>query len=76
MRANLGEHYMPFVQPKEINQNPHIFQSPPQPQPHTQSTNILDQTTQHGTVFVHGVVSKARVQVLVDTEAAVTVITG
>ena len=67
---------MPFVQPKEINQNPHIFQSPPKPQRHTQSTNILDQTTKHGTVFVHGVVSKARVQVLVDTEAAVTVITG
>ena len=74
---------MPFVQPKEINQNPDIFQSPPQPDaqrpqyPNSPpSTNILDQTTQHSNVLIHGVVSTAPVQVLVDTEAAVTVITG
>ena len=74
VRANLDDHYMPFVQPKEINQNPEIFQSPPQPD--AQSTNILNQTTQHSNVLVHGVVSTARVQVLVDTGAAVTVISG
>ena len=74
---------MPFVQPKERNLNPDIFQSPPQPDaqrpqyPNSPpSTNILDQTTQHFNVFIHGVVSTAPVQVLVDNGAAVTVISG
>ena len=74
---------MPFVQPKEINLNADIFQSPPQPdaqRPKTpnspRSTNISDQTTQHSNVLIHGVVSTAPVQVLVDTGAALTVISG
>ena len=74
---------MPFVQPKEINQNPDIFQSPPQPdaqRPQSPdcpcSTNIVDQTTQHSNILIDGVVSTAPVQVLVDTGAAVIIISG
>ena len=74
---------MPFVQPKERNLNPDIFQSPPQPDaqrpqfPNSPpSTNILDQTTQHSNVLIYGVVSTAPAQVLAGTGVAVTVKSG
>ena len=48
----------------------------PNPQKSPRSTSLLDQTTQHSNVLIHGVVSTAPVQVLVDTGAALTVISG
>ena len=48
----------------------------PNPQKSPRSTSLLDQTTQHSNVLIHGVVSTAPVQVLLDTGAPETVISG
>ena len=72
----------PQTPPPPLSKEVNVNTPPPTPNLHNKlqiplispSTNILDQSTQFNNVLIDGVVSLTPIQVLVDTGAAVTVI--